>query len=81
VFYLLAAGARHDLAAELANTDPDREATILALAADLGGDEEARRIAVRLVELNEAMTAAGPDPRAPLDVEQTPPGVEGDRHD
>jgi hypothetical protein len=71
-FYVLAASARRDLAGELSRTDPNRDAIIRALAADLGGDEEARQVAARLVELNEATVAAGPE---------TPLDVESDRHD
>jgi hypothetical protein len=75
-FYLLAASARREMSAGLTKIDPYRDASIRALAADLGGDEEAGRVAAMLIEMNEATatSAAGLDPGMP-------PGVESDGHD
>src|SRR5580765_6375341 len=54
MFYVLAASARRDLSQELTKIDPRREEIVRTLAADLGGNAEARELAVRLIELNEA---------------------------
>ena len=74
LFYVLAASARRDLSAELVKTDPHRDAIVHALAADLGGDEEAGAVAARLIEMDETTAALGTAPGTPLD-------VEGNRHD
>jgi hypothetical protein len=73
-FYALAASARRDLAAELIRMDPRRDAIVQALAADLGGDEEAGRLAARYVELNQTFATAGANP-------DSSPDAEGDRHE
>jgi hypothetical protein len=70
-FYVLAASARRDLAADLTKTDPRREAIIRALAADLGGGDEAGKMAARLIEMNEATEAPGLQPGTALDGEST----------
>jgi hypothetical protein len=73
-FYVLSAGVRRDVVAELMKTDPQRDAIVRALAADLGGDEEARKVAARVIEMSEATIAAPAEPGATSD-------VENDRHE
>jgi len=73
-FYMLAASARRDLSDELRTGEPRSEAIARALAAELGGDETARAVAARLIELNEATAGAADDPGLSLD-------AGSDRHD
>jgi len=71
LFYVLAASARRDLTAELTKADRYRDVIVRALAADLGGGEEASHVAARLIELNEAADAAAGERGTALNVEDS----------